>query len=469
MMEASQSDSASPRRTDTDQRAPGLVMFRRFMLLAIAFLLMATLVGVSFVILQGRQLEEREYSNLESIARLKTEQIENWLQERTGDAATLHASKGLVPIIQRFIKDRANTESRNFLLDRLDVMRESFSYSSILLLDRAGHLLLSSGTDTDMPAAAHAIYLSAMDQDRVLSTDLYLDEQGNVQMHWIVPIVPEDQPQQVPVAAVVLRVDPKTFLYPLISTWPTRSASGEVSLVRRDGDFVVALSDLRHVKDAALKYKRPLHTPSLPAAIAVQSDHPGTMRSVDYRGVDVLSGYRPVKGTDWRLVVRIDRAEVLAPMWQAFRWIAAIMLAAVLAAMFAFWKLLHQQRALQALEIDTEKLKVNAQIQSLGDNLPNGFVYRYQRMPDGKSSFSYISNGVEKLLGLQPAQGMADASVLFANIAPESMQAYAKAEVRSAQDLSAYSGVLLYNLPRAHKLWLHVSSVRMFSHQGFVS
>ena len=457
-MEVSQSDSAPRRRSGTGHGAPGSGLFRRFALLAFAFLLMATLIGVSFVVLQGRQLEEREYSNLESIARLKAEQIENWLQERSGDASTLHASKGLVPIIQRFIQDRANTDSRNFLVDRLDVMRESFNYSSILLLDRPGKLLLNSGSDTDMPATAHAVYLQAMEQDRVLHTDLYLDEQGNVQMDWIVPIVPEGMPKLAPIAAIVLRVDPKTFLFPLISTWPTRSASGEVSLVRRDGDSVLALSDLRHVKDAALKYRRPLNTPSLPAAIAVQSDRPGTMRSIDYRGVAVLTGYRPVKGTDWRMVVRIDRTEVLAPMWQAFRWIAVIMLAAALAAMFAFWKLLHQQRSLQALEIEAEKLKVNAQIQSLGDNLPNGFVYRYQRTPDGQAGFSYISSGVERLLGLPPAKVMADASALFANIAPESMQAYVKAEARSTQELSSYAGMLRFDLAPERTLWLDVNS-----------
>ena len=71
MMEASQSDSAPPRRTGTDDRAPGSAMFLRLTLLAISFLLLATIVGVSFIVLQGRQLEEREYSNLESIARLK--------------------------------------------------------------------------------------------------------------------------------------------------------------------------------------------------------------------------------------------------------------------------------------------------------------------------------------------------------------------------------------------------------------
>jgi two-component system sensor histidine kinase/response regulator len=431
-------------------------MFRQYSLLLIAFVLIATVVGASFVNFQSRQLEEREFSNLESIAKLKAEAIENWLGERNGDAITLYASKGLATIIESAINDPKRSD--NTLQDRFNAMRQAFSYSSILLLDSAGELLLSSGSDTEMPAAAQAVYLQAMTQNRVLHTDLYLDTDGNVQMDWIVPIIPEGLQKQAPMAAVVLRVDPKIFLFPLISSWPTKSASAGGSLVRRDGDFVLALSDLPQVKGAALKYKRPLDTPALPAAIAVKSNHPGTMRNIDYRGVEVLSGYRPVKGTDWRMVVRIDRAEVLAPMWQAFWWIAAIMLAAILAAMLAFWKLLHQQRALQALVIEAEKLKVARQIQSLGDNLPNGFVYRYRLTPNGQSSFTYISTGVEKLLGVPPARVTADASVLFANLAPESMREYLKAQARSAQELSAYGGVLLFNLADKRKLWLDVNS-----------
>ena len=457
-MEANRSHTAQRQRAGLSQRVPGPVMFRRLLLLFIAFALMATVIGAAFVRLQSRQLEEREFSNLESIAKLKAEEIENWLGERQGDAATLHASKGLVPIIERLVRNPADTASRNYLLDRLNAMRGAFSYSSILLLDRKGSLLLNSGSDVDMPPAAHAQYLQAMEQDRVLHTDLYLDAEGNVQMDWIVPITPESGARQAPIAAIVMRVDPKDFLYPLISTWPTRSASAEASLVRRDGDSVVALSDLRHVKDAALKYRRPLSTPSLPAAISVQSDQPGTLLSVDYRGVDVLSGYRPVKATDWRLVVRIDRAEVLAPMWRAFWWIAAIMLGAALVVMLAFWKLLAQQRSLQALEMEAEKLKVNRQIQSLGDNLPNGFVYRYGRAAGGRSSFSYISSGVERVLGLSPARVMADASLLFADIAPESMQAYLEAEAISARDMSVYSGVLQIRRGEGRDLWLHVNS-----------
>ena len=48
-----------------------------------------------------------------------------------------------------------------------------------------------------------------------------------------------------------MRVDPYQFLYPLIQSWPTTSRSGETVLIRREGDEVVVLNELRNRQDRA--------------------------------------------------------------------------------------------------------------------------------------------------------------------------------------------------------------------------
>lgn len=334
-------------------------MPKRLVLLFIALVLLVPLIGVGFVIVQTKQIEQREYSNLESITRLKTEQIQNWLGERNGDCQTLHASKILAMSIEKLIEHPKDNE----------------------------------------------------------------------------------------LAKLVLK------------TWPVTSASAEILLVRREGDSVLYLNELHHLKGSALSLKLLLDTPpSLPTAFAVQTDQPGTMRGLDYRGVEVLVAYRPVIGTDWHIVAKIDRAEILAPMWQTLKWIVVIAFAAVVLVMLAFGRLLLQQQRLQKLEVEAEKAKVNQRIQSLGDNIPNGFVYQYALMPDGQRRFDYISAGVEKLHGLKPRQVMDDANLLFAQVAPQSMQDYLEDEAKSARELSAYSGVLLFNLPDGQHQWLRVQS-----------
>ena len=95
-----------------------------------------------------------------------------------------------------------------------------------------------------------------------------------------------------------------------------------------------------------------------------------------------------------------------------------------------------RKRAEQALK-DREQ-----QLRSLGDNLPNGYVYQYERAASGQSKFHYISGGVEKIHGLTPAQLMEEASLLFAQATPESLRQYREDEAKSAKDLSVFSGVI---------------------------
>jgi hypothetical protein len=56
--------------------------------------------------------------------------------------------------------------------------------------------------------------------------------------------------------------------------------------------------------------------------VAILSATPGTVQGKDYRGVKVLAAYRPVAGTNWHIVVKIVRAEVLAPLRDLVLWSA---------------------------------------------------------------------------------------------------------------------------------------------------
>ncbi len=125
-------------------------------------------------------------------------------------------------------------------------------------------------------------------------------------------IPPHRRPNQV-IGFVILRIDPVKFLFPLIQAWPTPSPSAETLLVRREGDDVLFLNELRHRQGTAMKLRLPLRTPGLPAARAV-SGKTGAALGRDYRGVAVWSVSRPVAGTSWFIVAKIDRDEIERPV-----------------------------------------------------------------------------------------------------------------------------------------------------------
>ena len=115
------------------------------------------------------------------------------------------------------------------------------------------------------------------------------------------------------IAVFILRTDADAFLYPLIRFWPTDSLTAETLLARRDGDTVVFLNDLRHSinTNTAALMRMPLTRRTLPAAQAALSFQ-YVFEGKDYRAADVLADVRSVPNSDWGLVTKVDRSEVLA-------------------------------------------------------------------------------------------------------------------------------------------------------------
>ena len=97
------------------------------------------------------------------------------------------------------------------------------------------------------------------------------------------------------------------------------------------------------------------------------------------------------------------------------------------------------------------------QLRSVGDNLPDGFVYRYV-VADGRARFQHVSAGVRAVLGVSPEAVRADAGVLMALIAPESREKYQRDEAESARTLGVYADVQRFILPDGGERWLQVQS-----------
>ena len=77
---------------------------------------------------------------------------------------------------------------------------------------------------------------------------------------------------------------------------------------------------------------------ALPASRTLAGDEDGSL-CVDYRGQPVLAASQPVPGTDWSLVVKMDHAEVLAPLHRTMLWVlglGSILCAAIVTATLHF-------------------------------------------------------------------------------------------------------------------------------------
>jgi hypothetical protein len=145
---------------------------------------------------------------------------------------------------------------------------------------------------------------------QIFFSDFNNDPGEGIHLDLFVPVTRQAKPSQL-LAVLVLWLDPDDYLYPLIQSWPTPSRTAETLLIRRDGDSVVYLNELRHTKGTALRLSFLLKQESLPAARAVLGTET-TLEGTDYRGVPVLAVTRKVPDSPWALVAKMDQAESYA-------------------------------------------------------------------------------------------------------------------------------------------------------------
>jgi len=309
-------------------------------------LVSAAIIATGYNYHQQRQKELRQIAQdaLAAIADLKVDQITNWLKERSGDTQAVLR----IPQLRQCLTDPDNVtatkESREWLTTQL----EGSDFSVLKLFDSRGTECLTMPADAPPLAADSAERVrAALHAREVVFTDLHRGQaDGPIHFGFMVPIGIKPQPGQVADGVLLVQLDPYEFLYPLVQSWPTSSRSAETLLVRREGDSVVYLNELRHRAHTALELRLPLSQPHLPAARAVLGGQ-GEFEETDYRGVPVLAAVRKIPGTPWSMVSKVDQEEVYAPLRHE-AWSMTLMIGLLLLTVALVFILLWRQQVLRS-------------------------------------------------------------------------------------------------------------------------
>ncbi len=281
--------------------------------------------GAWFYRLQEQTMLRKVEEDLSAIAQLKVAQITAWREDQLEDAATMQEHPFLRRSIERFLADPGQN-NRDDLSVRLQTLARQHSYADAQLVEPDGAVLLAIGE----PASHHSGSVTTLNESlrgcRPVMEDLHIpDAEAPPHISVIVPFCSSGADERPDDAAVVLVNDASRFLYPLIQFWPTPSASAETLLVRRDGDHVLFLNDLRHQSGTALNLRVPLTEKNVPAVMAVDGKS-GYVKGLDYRGVEVVSIIAPIPDSPWYMISKIDSAEVFAEWHYRSALIVALLL-----------------------------------------------------------------------------------------------------------------------------------------------
>ena len=351
-------------------------------LLILGFLV-AGLILESVVYFRHRQADARStaQAGLEAIADLKVQQIVTWRRQRLADANLIRATPYFAQYVLDALAQTDSARTRQILVGCLAPLLAVGPYEQALLLDdrlnvRLVHPEIASRVlaDPELRSAEEALRTR-----QVVVTDLHQSaEDGEVYLDFVVPLLVrrEGTNDDVPAAGVaaspadrgagvlVLRLNAREFLFPLIQSWPAPSLTAESLLVRREGQELLYLNELRHRKRTAMKLRRHMDEELLPAAMGLRGK-PGMQEGIDYRGVRVVAAVLRVPDTPWLMEAKVDVAELYTPLWRDALGSAAGVLALLTAAAAAVALLWRQrnERFLQAqLAVERERRTAAEQV-----------------------------------------------------------------------------------------------------------
>jgi PAS domain S-box-containing protein len=269
------------------------------------------IVGFLYFRIQKNTLLSEKKLELSVINDLKIRQITQWRLDRISNGIFIGDNVLLVRRFIEIVQQHTNLKLREDIIRSLKSLTDNFDFNSALLLDVSGRIRLAyPNTDTLFMNFPKELLHKLIKQPQVLLNDLQrVNHTGEVYMELIIPLIDRTLGDTLVQGFLTLRVDPEKILYPLVQSWPTPSKSAESLLIRMEGDDIVYLNELKHLKNTELILRRPISAENLPAAMALRGIT-GTTDGIDYRNVHVVAAMRKVPGTSWYMVAKMDRDEV---------------------------------------------------------------------------------------------------------------------------------------------------------------
>jgi len=286
------------------------------------------------IVYDFREHEAGEARQIEAVADARALALASWLEARLAQAHFARSSALWAALYRRW-HEQGDAAARDQLLARVVEMRKAFGDRRALVLDERGDIVAAeAGAPAAPPRALRAAALRAMASGEVQHTDGDRVDglPGSLAFDVVAPLIATGRPAT---AAVVLQLDSQDVIRPVSRPWPVASRTAATLLVRREGDRLVGVFG---------KHSLPLAAPDLLAARAIRGELPfGRAGSgTDFRGTSVLGAVRPVAGTDWYLVAKVDSSEVREAALRDAAWIGAVGALALLGA--ALWAVLGRDR-----------------------------------------------------------------------------------------------------------------------------
>lgn len=301
--------------------------------LMLGFLLLSPLplAGLAWLYVHDfeRTLQHSALENLSSLADKKADQINAYINERLADGRLLAKSYAALDTLQVHSKLQDNGAGLRYQADEqvyrdyFSTLFESVGYYDLLLTDTDGNVVFSLRHESDLGsnlntgpyrdtalANAHREAIALLDT-QITQAQPYAPSAEKSAIFIVAPMFKAGKV----IGTLALQMD-LDKLTAVTSDTTGLGETGETVLAQLDGDEVLYVGALRHVPDAAFKYRVPLGDKvDKPMLAALAGGHDKGI-SRDYAGVETIGAWRYLPALRWGMEVKMDTSEAFAPLYR---------------------------------------------------------------------------------------------------------------------------------------------------------
>lgn len=404
----------------TDAEASRHALLRSMAVFAV-LALVVTMFVASTIWQAMREEREQAHAQLRAVVQSKAREISAWQQERLSDTSELANSPYLRARWTAW-RERGDAQSLQELRRFLDRARQAGVFLRAEIVDAQGRRWLDNGDppqDAQAPQVqtelADAVRL-AISQNRPQPVGPWRERQGPWRLAFVGPLTSPGQQgaaQPSAQAALVLYADAAAYLRLALNDWPLLRQGAEAVLLRRDGEHVIFPDEVPAARVAELRaVLARLSWPRVDAA---------PVEGLEHHGMPALAVIQRIGDTEWWLLVKQSREEMLHGAAASGAWMALTAVLGLLALGVALYLRHERRRRLHSLrdieELQRAKqalLESEALYRLLADN-SSDVVWLYDLEAD---HYLYASPAV-RLFGYDPAQAT---SMSFKDVLPPAVE-----------------------------------------------
>jgi signal transduction histidine kinase/CheY-like chemotaxis protein len=476
-----------------------------------------------------KTISESIIQRLSGIADKKTDQINSYLDERYADVKIITASGTTIEAIEKTAALKKNTAKKSaaFNQDDLDYRKffntfiDQAGYYDLLLIDKNSNVTYSIKHESDLgtnletgpyrdSGLSKALRQSTLFMEtQLVLTDSYSPSNNIPAIFFVAPVFKKNKV----IGSVALQLDINKFIS-IVNDTTGLGETGETVMAKKLNDKFLFFVQLSNNVSTPLLLKLPYENLANPMQQALLGKQESGFTK-DYNNIDIIGAWRYIPALELGMVVKMEKSEVLAPVFNLRKYIGITLGLVLLGATISAWYLakglispiekliaatkkiasgeqiealpitgweelkslaisfnymgekISQHQSLLELRVEertAELSQAKRQYEELTDRIPIG-IYSFRFLPNEKLNskepnghFEYISSQFCRLLNLSYERLLKDPTLVFMQAHPEDRTELIRLNNLAAERLQLFKweGRFIIN-DEIH--WLQIESV----------